>query len=323
MTWLRRSCAVLLMAGLCTGTVVAQIFPTKPVRIVVPFPPGGGVDLIARLVGSKLAESLGQPFLVENRAGAGGNIGTAAVAKAAPDGYTVLMTTSGHAISPALYRKLPFDAVKDFEPVTQVTATYLILVVNSNVPASSAKELIALAMSQPGRLNYASTGVGGTPHLAMELFKLATGTNIVHVPYAGNAAADAAVVANVVQMVITPLGGVLPHIKSGGMRALAVTGNTRSPLAPDVPTMVQAGVKDYVFTTWLGLLAPARTPREIRSRLQAEIAKVVALPEIGKQLGVWGHAPVGNTPDEFDAMFKTDLAQYARIIKEARIPQQD
>ncbi|OGA79781.1 MAG: hypothetical protein A3G81_09925 [Betaproteobacteria bacterium RIFCSPLOWO2_12_FULL_65_14] len=326
MKLMKRLCClfpVVLLVALGPGNVIAQSYPIRPVRLVVPFAPGGGVDVVSRLIAAKLAETLKQPVLIENRGGSGGTVGANVVAKAEPDGYTFLMTSASIAIAPSIYRKLPFDALKDFAPVSQIYSLSLILLVNANVSATSVGALIALAKSQPGRLNYASTGVGGSPHLAAELFKSMTGTDIVHVPYKGVAPMGAALIANEVQVIFTVPVGIVQYIKSGELRALAVTGNARSHMLPKVPTMVEAGVRDYVLPDWMGMFAPAGTSREIIARLHAQIVRILAIPEIRERLRNIGYDPVGSTPEEFDAKFKEDFATFARVIKETRIPLMD
>jgi tripartite-type tricarboxylate transporter receptor subunit TctC len=316
-------CVLAAACALAAGNTHAQAFPSKPIRIVVPFPAGGSVDTVGRWVSAKMSESLRQPVLVENRAGAGGNVGADAVAKAAPDGHTVLITTPGLAIASSIYRQLPFDPQKDFAPVSQLTATYLILVVNPNVPASSVKELVALAKAQPGKLNYGSSGSGATIHLATELFKITTGTDIVHVPYKGEAPAYAALLANEVQLTVGPVSGLVPHIKAGRLRALGVSSGARAPAMAEVPTIAEAGGVNYEFTSWFGMFAPAGTPREIISRLHAEAAKIMAMPDIRERLPAMGNEAVGSTPEAFAAKYKADIAQYARVVKEAGIPAAD
>jgi tripartite-type tricarboxylate transporter receptor subunit TctC len=312
-----------LLFALALGNAHAQTFPSRPVRIVVPFPAGGSVDTVARWVSAKMSESFKQPVLVENRAGAGGNVGADAVAKAAPDGHTVLITTPGLAIASSIYRQLPFDPQKDFAPVSQLTATYLILVVNPNVPANSVKELIALMKAQPGKFNYGSSGSGATIHLATELFKITTGTDIVHVPYKGEAPAYAALLANEVQLTVGPVSGLGPHIKAGRIRALAVSSGKRAPAMPELPTIAEAAGVNYEFTSWFGMFAPAGTPREAISRLHAEAAKIMAMPDIRERLPAMGNEAVGSSPEEFSAKYHGDIAQYAQVVKAAGIPPAD
>ncbi len=318
-----RIVASALAVMLVAGTARAQGYPSKPIRLVVPFPAGGSVDFVGRSVGQKLGESLKQPVLVDNRGGAGGNLGADVVAKAAADGYTLLITTTGLAIAPSIYRKLPFDPSTDFAPVSQVTSTYLILVVNQHVPAHSVKDLIALAKAQPGKLNYGSSGAGATIHLAMALFGIKTGIDIVHVPYKGDAPAYAALLANEVQMVLGPVSGLLPQIKAGKVRALGVSSGTRAASMPDVPTIAEAGVPNFEFTSWFGVFAPAGTAREIVSRLSRELARIMTLPEVRAPLPAMGNEPVGSTPEQFTAKFKSDISQYAAVIKAAGVPPAD
>jgi tripartite-type tricarboxylate transporter receptor subunit TctC len=270
-----------------------------------------------------MAESLGQPVLVENRAGAGGNIGADVVAKAPADGHTVLLNTNGHAISPALYRKLPYDAAKDFVPVTQLVATALILVAYPKLPAASVSELIALAKSKPGGLNYGSTGVGNPLHLTMELLKISTGIDIVPVPYKGDAPLNAALMAGEVEVAIVPLSTSVPFIKSGRLRALAVTSTRRTTVFPDVPTIAEGAVPGFDSTSWQGFFVPAKTSRTIVDVIQRETVKALNTPEVRERIHGMGQEIIGSTPDEFDAKVKADLAKFARIVKEARIPLQD
>ena len=314
---------LLVFCALALGSAQAQNYPSKPVRVVVPFPAGGSVDTVARWVSQKLSDAWKQPVLVDNRAGAGGNVGADVVAKSAPDGYTVLITTPGLAISRSIYKKLPFDPLADFAPVSQLTATFLILVVNPSVPANSVSELIALAKAQPGKLNYGSSGSGATIHLATELFKITTGTDIVHVPYKGEAPAYAALLANEVQLALGPVSGLLPHIRAGRLRALGVSSNTRSPAMAEVPTIAEAGVSNYEFTSWFGLFAPAGTPREAIAKLHAEAARIMAMPDIRERLPAMGNEAVGSTPEQFGAKYRSDIAQYAAVVKEAGVPPAD
>jgi tripartite-type tricarboxylate transporter receptor subunit TctC len=314
---------LLFLVALAAVNAHAQSFPSRPIRMLVPFPAGGSVDTVARWVSTKMADAFKQPVVVENRAGAGGNVAADALAKAAPDGYTLLITTPGLAIAKSIYRQLPFDPEKDFTPVSQLTATYLILVVNPNVPANSVKELVALAKAQPGKLNYGSSGSGATIHLATELFKITTGTNIVHVPYKGEAPAYAALLANEVQLTVGPVSGLGPHIKAGRIRALAVSSATRAPALPELPTIAEAAGINYEFTSWFGMFAPARTPREIVSRLHGEVAKIMAMPDIRERLPAMGNEAVGSSPEEFSAKYHIDIAQYARVVKAAGIPPAD
>jgi len=315
---------LLVTVGLDAGGALAQTYPSRPVRIVVNMPAGGMVDVVARSIGQKLTEAWKQPVLIDNRGGAGGNIGADAVAKAAPDGHTFLLTTMGLAISPALYRKLPFDPLKDFVPVSQLCSTFLILVVNSKVPAMSVRELIALAKSKPASLNYGHSGVGSGLQLTMELLKTLAGIDIQAVPYKGTAPISTALMTGEVDLAFMSLETVLPYIKAGKLRALAVTSSVRSPVVPEVPTMVEAGVQDFVgLPGWFGLFAPAGTPRDIIEQIQREAAKALNTPDVRDRILGMGWEPVGSTSEEFDAKYKADLAHFARIVKQARIPPQD
>ena len=321
---LSRLVATVLLAtpALVGNDALAQTYPARPVRIVVPFPAGGAVDTVARALGQKLIEAWKQPALVDNRPGAGGNIAADFVAKAPGDGYTVLITTQGFAISPGLYKKLPYDAVRDFRPVTQLTSSFVVLVASPQLPAASIKELIVLAKSKPGAINYGSTGIGAPPHLLGELFKGMTGTDMLHVPYKGDAPLNQALLAGEVQLAFMPLGGVLPHIKSGRLRALGVSSKERSATMPDVPSLIEAGIP-FEFIGWLGIFAPAATPPDIAGQLQRELAKAVVAPDMRERWPNWGYEPVGSTPEQFAAKYKADLATYAKVIREARIPLQD
>ena len=314
-----RTSLVLATAGaFFAPQATAQTFPSRPVRLVVPFAAGGAVDTVARALGQKLGETWKQPVLVDNRPGAGGNIAADAVAKAPADGYTALITTQGFAISPGLYRKLPFDAEKDFVAVTQLTSSYVILVATPQFPPTSVRELVAYAKARPGVVNYGSTGNGAPPHLLGELFKSKTGIDMLHVPYKGDAPLSQALLAGEVQIAFTPLAGVLQHVRSGRLRALGVTSAARSATLPEVPTISEAGVP-FEATGWLGIFAPAGVPREIVSQIQREMARAAFLPDMLEHWPAWGYEPVGNTAEQFAAKFKEDLATYAKIIRDARI----
>lgn len=309
---------------LAAGVAHSQsAYPGKPVRVVVPFAAGGAVDALARMVAPGLGELLGQTIVVDNRPGAGGNLAADAVAHSAPDGYTLLLTTNGHAISPALYRKLPFDAVKDFAPVTQLLATTLILVASPNFSAANTRELIALAKAKPGALNYGSTGIGNPLHLTMELLKISAGIDIVPVPYKGDAPLSAALMSGEVDVAVVPLATSVQNIRAGRIKALAVTGARRISSLPAVPTIAESGIPGFDSTSWQGLFAPAGIPRGIVDRLQRETAKALGAPEVRERLTGLGGDIVASTPEEFEAKFKADLAMFARIIREAKIPLQD
>ncbi|HTF16118.1 MAG TPA: tripartite tricarboxylate transporter substrate binding protein [Burkholderiales bacterium] len=300
----------------------AQSYPARPVRMVVPFAAGGAVDTVARALGQKLTETWKQPVIVDNRPGAGGNIAADHVAKAPGDGYTLLITTQGFAISPGLYKKLPFDAARDFAPVTQLTSSFVVLVANPQLPAASARELIALAKSRPGAINYGSTGIGAPPHLLGELLKSMTGTDMLHVPYKGDAPLSQALLAGEVQLAFMPLAGVLPHIKSGRLRALGVSSKARSATMPEVPTLTEAGIP-FEFIGWLGIFAPASTPRDIVIQIQQDTGKAIVTPDMRERWPAWGYEPVGSTPAEFAAKLTADVATYAKVIRESGIPLQE
>ena len=301
----------------------AQAYPSKPIRIVVPFAAGGAVDLLARLAATKMAEGFGQPVLVENRVGAGGNLGTDVVAKAAPDGHTILLTTNGLAISPALYKKLPFDAARDFVPVTQLVASHLLLVASPKFPVASVAELIYAAKAKPGQLNYGSTGVGNPLHLTMELLKLSAEIDLVAVPYQGDAPLNSALMSGQVEVAIVPFSTALPLIKAGRIRALAVASGRRVPALPDVPTIAEAALPGFESSSWQGFFVPAKTPRDALDAIHRETVKALNAPEVRERLAAIGVEIVGSTPGEFDARFRDDLARFAKIVREAHIPQQD
>lgn len=315
--------AMALVLTLSATGVSAQTFPTKPVRLIVPFPAGGAVDTVARAVAQKAGEGWKQPVLVENRAGAGGNIGADAVAKSGPDGHTLLVTTNGLAISPSVYRKLPFDAYKDFAPVTQLTSSYLVLVSHPQFSGASVKEIIALAKAKPGAIAYGSTGVGVAPHMVMEQFKTLTGTDLLHVPYKGDAQLNPALLSGEVQLAFMPTVAVVPHIKSGKLRGIAVTLATRTAVLPDVPTVRESGLPGFEYVGWLGVFAAAGTPTELVKHLQRELTRAVLSPELKDRLPGWGYDPVSTTPEQFATRYQSDLTHFARVVKEARIPMQE
>jgi len=305
-----------VLFGLCAH---AQDYPSRPVRIVVPFAPGGPNDIIVRLVAQKLTETWGQPFVVENRPGAGGNIGTDFVAKAAPDGYTLLSVGPGSLIINPLIGKVPYDTARDFAPVTLMARAPNALVAHPSLPAGSVKELIELARSQRGRINYGSGGNGSTPHLAGALFAAKAGIALTHVPYKGTAPATADLIGGQVQIAFLGIPTVLPHVKSGKLHVLAVTGKHRSPELPGVPTVDEAGVPGYELSPWYGLLAPAGTPREVVVRLGEEVSRVVRAPEMKEKLAVQGAEVAGGSPEEFAALIRADTSTWSRVVKDAGI----
>jgi tripartite-type tricarboxylate transporter receptor subunit TctC len=312
----------LAMALAAPSSALAQPYPSKPIRLVVPFAAGGAVDQLARIMATKLQEAVGQPVVVENRAGAGGTTGANDVAKAAPDGYTILQNTNGQAISPAIYKSLPFDTLHDFIPVTQLVATSTVLVAHPKFPARSAKDLIALAKARPGHLSYGMTGVGNSLHLTMEMFKRAAGIDLQAVPYRGDALLNKALIAGDVDVAVMPLTAILPHVKSGALRALAVNSARRSALLPDVPTVSESAIPGFEASGWQGWFVPAKTPPDIVTLLARETAKIVRDAATAKRLIEMGNEPVGSTSDAFAAKFRSDVARFATVIKEAGIPQQ-
>src|SRR5579859_3706184 len=311
---------LILLAMLIPQAVTAQSWPNRPVRFLVPFAAGAGInDIMARLVGQHLGAGLGQPVLIENRAGAGGIAGTEAAAKAAPDGYTFLMTNVSLITSAYLYSHLSYDPQKDLVPVTLVATSPLLLVVNPAVPAKSVQEFVAYAKANPGKLNFGSGGVGSTPHLSAELFKSAAGFDAVHVPYKGGAPALNDLIGGQISFMIENMPGTMPFVKSGKLRALAITSPQRSPLEPSLPTMAESGVPGYEVVGWQGLFAVAGTPREIVARLQAEVAKVLRLAEVRERLAGLGADGVGSTPQEFAAFVRAENARWSKVIREKGI----
>ena len=312
--------ATLALSALGPSQAFAQAYPTKPVRLIVPFPPGGSTDIVARIVAQKLGERIGQPLVVENRGGAGGTIGTEAVAKATPDGYILgFASTSTHAVAPAVYTKLGYDPVRDFAPISLVAVTPYLLVVSPKVDVKSLKEFVAYVKARPGKLNYASAGTGSTTHLAMEMLKSAAGLFIVHIPYNGNGPAGTAVIAGDVEFLFGSLPAVLPHAKSGRVRPLAVGTPKRSPSLPDVPTVAESGFAGFDASLWLAIMAPAGTPGPVVDRLHKEIVAVVRSPDAAEALSKAGAEPVTSTPAELASMVKDGVQKYAKAVKQAGV----
>jgi tripartite-type tricarboxylate transporter receptor subunit TctC len=297
----------------------AQTYPTHPVRIIVPFAPSGTTDILARLVAQKLSERLGKQFYVENLPGASGNTGTGQVARAAPDGYTILFAFSSYVVNPTLFDKVPYDTDKDFEPVTLAVSSTTVLSVNPSVPAHTVRELVDLIKANPGRYNFASPGAGTQAHLAGEQMRTSLGLDLVHVPYNGSGPSTAAVVAGHNPIGVSTIAPVAPHIKAGTLRALAVTSKTRSEMLPDVPTMAEAGYPDIQGDGWVGVLVPARTPKDIVSLLHDEIAKVIALPDIKERLTMIGFDPVASAPEEFAARIRVEIELWGNVIRASHI----
>jgi tripartite-type tricarboxylate transporter receptor subunit TctC len=314
--WRGLAVAVLLAATSAWG----QSYPVKPIKLVAPSTPGDAPDVIARLVADKLSVALGQPVVVENRPGAGGVVGSDAVAKAAPDGYTLIMGNAGsHGINAAVYSKLPYDIQRDFAPVSQVAVAPNVMVINPSVPATSVAEFIAYAKSQPGKLSYASGGNGSSAHMSMELFKSMTGIDIQHVPYKGASPAITDVITGQVVAFIGNLPPTVPHIKAGKLRALAVTTKSRSALMPELPTIAESGLPGFETVAWFGVLAPAGTPPDIVKRLSSEIAKIARMPEMRDKLIALGAEPVGSTPEEFKAVIDRDIAKWKPLAQKVGI----
>ena len=310
-----------LTLSLCVLATAAQAqpFPSKSVRLVVPFSAGGSTDIVGRTIGQKLSEMWGQPVIVDNRPGGSTTIGTDVVAKSPPDGYTLLVTPAPFTIVPGLIAKLPYDPAKGFEPITLINTTPLVVIVNPSVPARNVKELIALAKRKPGALNFGSSGSGGTNHLAGELFNTMAGVKMVHIPYKGNAPALTDLVGGHVDLLFNGLTSAMPLIKSGKARVLAVTSLKRAGSLPDVPSLDELGLKGFQAVAWNGLSAPARTPKEVIAKINADVVKVVHSPELVERLKSEGSDPVGSTPTEFAAFLREEIARWSKVIKFAGI----
>jgi len=311
-----------LCSLLCATAGNADDYPSKPIRLIVPFAAGGAVGAVARVLSTPLTAGLGQAIIIDNRGGAGGIIGMDAVAKAPPDGYTLLLAHSGLTYMPGLYRKLPFDPVKDFDGVITAVSGSYVLAVAADAPFKTTSELIEYARANPGKLTYASAGIGSTLHLAAEFFKRAAGLDILHVPYKGAAQATTDLVGGQVQMMFGPLVAIMPLAEAGKIRALAVTSPRRSALAPDVPTMVESGIAGFEVTGWYGLAAPAGTPRAAIDRLNDETNRALKSPELIEQFRLQGYEPLGDTPDQMNARIKTDVERWTQIIRDAGIQAQ-
>lgn len=311
-------CAVPLLAGgMQCALAAGALYPDKPIRVVVVYPPGGGIDILARALGQKLADVWGPPIIVDNRPGAGTTIGAAIVAKAPADGYTLLMTDVSFAITPALYAQLPYDATKDFAPVSLLNLVPDIMVVHPALPVNSVRELIAYAKANPGKVLYASAGNGTLNHLAPEIFKTMAGIDLVHVPYKGAVAALSDVISGRDQLYIGALVSTVPQIKSGRLRALAVTGKTRAAAFPDLPTIAESGLPGYDVSAWYGMLAPAGTPRAIIDKLNQEVRRVLQTPELLQRLAADGSEPVGSSPEEFRRFIQAEIEKWGRAVKAA------
>jgi tripartite-type tricarboxylate transporter receptor subunit TctC len=317
----KRAAVVLALAAQCLiETARAQEYPSRPIRLVVPYAPGGGADSVARIVARRVSENIGQPIVIDNRGGAGSILGTDIVAKAEPDGYTLLLGQSGPiSINPAVYKTLPYDPVKDFAPVTMTTAYPYILVVNAKLPVQSLQEFVALGKAKPGSMNYGSTGIGAANHLVAELFNSKAGLKMAHIPYRGTALAVTDLIGGQLSMVFGDPISVLPHMQSGTLRALAVTSPERSPVAPQVPTVAESGYPGFDAIAWHGILAPAKTPPATIKKLNAEIVKALQDPETKALLVNQAMQTVGNTPEEFAAFIQKDIATWKAVAKAATV----
>jgi tripartite-type tricarboxylate transporter receptor subunit TctC len=314
--------AVLIFLSLQAGVSVgqsAEAYPSKPLRFILPFPPGGGTDILGRLIAERLSASLGQPVVIDNRGGAGGNLGAAEAARAAPDGYTILLAATTLAISPSLYSKLGFDPQKDFAPISLVATVPNVMITNPSVPAQTLREFIALARSKPGAMNFGSGGTGTSNHLGGELFNIVAGVKLVHVPYKGVNLAMNDVLAGNVQLVLIGIPAAAQNIKAGKLRALAVLARERSAALPDVPTAAEAGLPDFDVTTWYGVLAPAGTPRAIVTRLNGELVRIMHSPDIKERLATMSTEPRTSTPEEFSAYIGQERARWAEVVHKTGI----
>lgn len=319
----RRTALTLALAAAASltgaATAHAQSWPTKPVSLVVPFPPGGTTDVLARALGERLSKTLGQPVVVENRPGAGATLGADLVAKARPDGYTLLMGAVHHTIATSVYRKLPYDFQKDFAPVTTVAVVPNVLVINAATPAKTLTELVASVKSQPGKLAYGSNGNGTAQHLIGTQFQVMTGTELIHVPYKGSGPLTTDLLGGQIMLSFDTVTPVLPHIRSGKLRALAVTTGKRSSALPEVPTLGESGLKGFDIGTWFGVLAPAATPKEVVARLNDEIVKVIQSPDFRKRMEEIGAEPVGNSAEQMATQIRLETEKFAKLVKDAKV----
>jgi tripartite-type tricarboxylate transporter receptor subunit TctC len=316
------ACACLAAACSAAQHVCAQSYPSRQIRMIVPFTSGGGVDIVARAMAQKLGDNLGQSVIIDNRAGAGSNIGIELAARAAPDGYTLVMVSSAMTINPSIYKTLAYDPVRDFAPISMTSVVPLVLVVHPSVPAASVRELIALGRARKGRLNFASSGIGNSTHLAMELFKTMTKIDMVHVPYKTTAQKNMDVISGQVDLMFSAIPAAMPHVRAGQMRALAVSGLRRSAALADTPTVAEAGVPGFDLTSWNGVLAPAGTPVDIIARLNGEIVKVLELPDIKTRLAAEGAEVAASSPAQLSGYIRSEIAKYAKLVALAAIPKE-
>ena len=311
-------CVLIALPGFARAQAAAS-FPSRPITIVVPAPPGGAIDITARLVGQKLSDAWGKAVVIENKPGATGTIGTDVIAKAAPDGHTLVLVASSHAINPSMFKKLPYDTVKGFEPVVLTHVVPLMLVVTNSLPAKSVQELVAYGKANPGKLTFASSGPGGAPHMSGELFKSMAGIEMLHVPYKGSTAAHADLLSGRTTLMFDTVAAINPQVKNNAVRALAVTTVKRSAAAPDVPTMAEAGITGYETSTWGGILAPAGTPRDVVAKLNAEANKALASPDVRARMLGAGIEPAGGTPQEFAEFLNSEIIKWGSVAKAAKI----
>ncbi len=314
--WKEAACAVLsLLLPASSHIAFGQGYPTKAIRVVVPYAPGGGSDVISRILAQRVSASLGRQIVIDNRAGANGIVGTEIVAQAPADGYTLLFVSSPHAVNPSMYRKLPFDTLKDFAPISEVGTTPFILVVHSSLPVRTVRELVELAKRRPGQIDYASGGSGGSPHLATELFKSMAGINLTHVPYKGAGPALADVLAGQVPVMFASSAPALPHIRSGRLRALGISSPQRSAVAPEIPTIAESGVAGFRADAIFGLLAPAKTPRAAIELLNAEVHKAMRIPEVGESMKTLGAEVVLTTPEGFGQVIESEVKRWGELVR--------
>ena len=322
-TWIQPSLLALLaaaaLATLSSGSAMAQAWPARPISLIVPFPAGGTTDVLARAVGVELSKSLGQPVLIESKPGAGATLGADFVAKAKPDGYTLLMGAVHHTIATSVYKKLPYDFQKDLLPITTVALVPNVLVVNAAMPAKNVGELLALAKASPGKFTFGSAGNGTAHHLIGAQFEAMSGVQLLHVPYKGSGPLVTDLLGGQITMSFDTITPVLPHIRAGKLRALAITTNKRSPALPDVPTLDEAGLKGFNLGTWFGVMAPVGTPKEIVVRLNTELVKIIRSPEFKKRMDDIGAEPIGNTPEQMGQQIKDDTERFAKLVKEAKV----
>ena len=311
--WIGLACAVACVAA--SGLAMAQDYPNKPVKLVVPYPPGGPTDIVARVVAQKLQEQMGQPFVIDNKPGAGANTGAEAVARSTPDGYTLLVATTAHAINPSLFSKLSYQLLKDLAPVSQLTSGPLVIVANPALPAQNIQELIALAKGKSGGLNFGSSGNGQSTHLSAELFSAMAGIKMSHVPYKGSAPALTDVMAGQTDLMFDTMLSAMPHVKAGKLKALAITSSKRSPVAPHLPTVAESGLPGYEAIAWNGLLAPAGTPKEVVARLNAELKKVLENPDVRQRFEAQGFAASWNSPATFGSFLQAEVDKWAKVVQ--------